>query len=39
MDGGDYLFKPLKDFAKNSARLIKKCSKPDRKGTLKVICL
>ena len=24
---------PLKDFSKNSVRLVKRCTKPDRKGT------
>lgn len=28
----DFVLKPLKDFAKNSTRLINKCSKPDKKG-------
>ncbi len=32
MDVGDVVVKPLKDFAKNSARLVKRCTKPDRKG-------
>lgn len=35
-EGGDYLFKPLREFAKNSARLIKKCTKPDRKEYNKI---
>lgn len=34
MDVGDIVVKPLKDFAKNSARLVKRCTKPDRKGGL-----
>lgn len=32
MDLGDVVVKPVKDFAKNSARLVKRCTKPDRKG-------
>ena len=28
----DTIVKPLKDFAKNSVRLVKRCTKPDRKG-------
>lgn len=34
MDVGDFVVKPLKDFAKNSSRLVKRCTKPDRKGKL-----
>lgn len=33
MDVADVLVKPVKDFAKSSARLVKRCTKPDRKGT------
>ena len=29
---------PLKDFAKNSIRLVKRCTKPDRKGPHQVPC-
>ena len=32
MDVGDFVVKPLKDFAKSSIRLVKRCTKPDRKG-------
>lgn len=32
MDVGDVVVKPMKDFAKNSIRLVKRCTKPDRKG-------
>lgn len=32
MDVSDFVVKPLKDFAKSSARLVKRCTKPDRKG-------
>eukprot|EP00955_Chlamydomonas_euryale_P042344 352277-Chlamydomonas_euryale.AAC.5 len=32
MDAGDLVVKPLRDFAKSSARLVKRCTKPDRKG-------
>ena len=32
MDVGDVVIKPLKDFTKNSIRLVKRCTKPDRKG-------
>lgn len=36
MDVGDVMVKPLKEFAKNSARLVKRCTKPDRKEFMKV---
>lgn len=38
MDVGtfDYVYKPLGEFAKNSARLVKRCTKPDRKGELRL---
>ncbi|KAG2434235.1 hypothetical protein HXX76_007960 [Chlamydomonas incerta] len=36
MDLGDVVVKPVKDFAKNSARLVKRCTKPDRKEFMKV---
>jgi hypothetical protein len=32
MDVTDVLVKPVKEFAKSSARLVKRCTKPDRKG-------
>jgi hypothetical protein len=32
MENADVVVKPLKDFAKNSIRLVKRCTKPDRKG-------
>jgi preprotein translocase subunit Sss1 len=28
----DVCFKPLKEFTKDSIRLMKRCTKPDRKG-------
>ena len=31
-DLNSYVFQPLLEFAKNSVMLIKKCTKPDRKG-------
>ncbi|EFJ42836.1 hypothetical protein VOLCADRAFT_97089 [Volvox carteri f. nagariensis] len=36
MDVGEVVYRPLKDFAKNSARLVKRCTKPDRKEFMKV---
>lgn len=33
MDALDAVFDPLRDFAKDSVRLVKRCHKPDRKGT------
>lgn len=33
-DSSLQLIQPLKQFAKDSVHLIKKCTKPDRKGTL-----
>lgn len=45
MDVSDFVVKPLKDFAKSSARLVKRCTKPDRKGEclscgdLAVVCV
>ncbi|KAJ9525322.1 hypothetical protein QJQ45_020865 [Haematococcus lacustris] len=36
MDLGEFVVKPVKDFAKNSARLVKRCTKPDRKEFWKV---
>ena len=35
MDQIDEYIQPAKQFIKDSHRLIKKCSKPDRKGTEK----
>lgn len=35
MDIGETI-KPLKDFTKNSVRLVKRCTKPDRKEFMKV---
>lgn len=32
----DYVGKPLGDFAKNSVRLIKRCTKPDQKEFTKI---
>ena len=29
----DTVVNPLKEFAKNSVRLVKRCTKPDRRGT------
>jgi protein transport protein SEC61 subunit gamma-like protein len=29
---GETVVKPLKEFGKNSVRLVKRCTKPDRKG-------
>ncbi|KAG1678398.1 hypothetical protein FOA52_015165 [Chlamydomonas sp. UWO 241] len=31
MDASDLIVKPLRDFAKSSIRLVKRCTKPDRK--------
>uniref|UniRef100_A0A0A9DB36 Protein transport protein SEC61 gamma subunit n=1 Tax=Arundo donax TaxID=35708 RepID=A0A0A9DB36_ARUDO len=33
MDAIDSVVDPLRDFAKDSVRLVKRCHKPDRKGT------
>lgn len=33
MDVLDSVFDPLRDFSKDSVRLVKRCHKPDRKGT------
>jgi hypothetical protein len=35
MDAIDSVVDPLRDFAKDSVRLVKRCHKPDRKGTCK----
>jgi hypothetical protein len=32
MDAIDSVFDPLREFAKDSVRLVKRCHKPDRKG-------
>lgn len=32
MDVSEVAVKPIKDFARSSIRLVKKCTKPDRKG-------
>jgi protein transport protein SEC61 subunit gamma-like protein len=32
MDVAEYAVKPVKEFAKDSYRLVKRCTKPDRKG-------
>ncbi|KAA8530099.1 hypothetical protein F0562_004808 [Nyssa sinensis] len=32
MDALDSVFDPLREFAKDSVRLVKRCHKPDRKG-------
>ncbi|KAI3820665.1 hypothetical protein L1987_08213 [Smallanthus sonchifolius] len=36
MDAIDSVIDPLRDFAKDSARLVKRCHKPDRKEFTKV---
>ncbi|KAL4362699.1 hypothetical protein GQ457_04G033690 [Hibiscus cannabinus] len=36
MDAVDSVFDPLREFAKDSVRLVKKCHKPDRKEFTKV---
>ncbi|EYU43046.1 hypothetical protein MIMGU_mgv1a016610mg [Erythranthe guttata] len=36
MDALDSVFDPLRDFAKDSVRLVKRCHKPDRKEFTKV---
>lgn len=36
MDALDQVFDPLRDFAKDSVRLVKRCHKPDRKEFTKV---
>lgn len=33
MDVADLVVKPMREFAKDSIRLVKRCTKPDRKGT------
>lgn len=32
MDSAEFVTKPIKNFAKDSIRLINRCQKPDRKG-------
>ena len=39
MDVINSVREPMVDFAKESARLVKKCSKPDRKGACRAGCL
>ncbi len=39
MDLGEFVVKPLKDFGKNSIRLVKRCTKPDQKGACWHGCL
>lgn len=34
MDALDSVVDPLREFAKDSVRLVKRCHKPDRKGNL-----
>nr|CBV76071.1 putative protein transport protein SEC61 gamma subunit [Polytomella sp. Pringsheim 198.80] len=36
MDLNEIVVKPLQDFGKNSIRLVKRCTKPDRKEYFKV---
>ncbi|KAH1038941.1 hypothetical protein J1N35_040684 [Gossypium stocksii] len=36
MDAIDSVFDPLREFAKDSVRLVKRCHKPDRKALLHV---
>ncbi len=38
MDLGEFVVKPLKDFSKNSIRLVKRCTKPDQKGERGIGC-
>jgi hypothetical protein len=38
MDVMDIVGKPIKEFAKDSYRLVKRCTKPDRKGTSAPSC-
>jgi len=33
----DFVVKPVKEFAKNSIRLVKRCTKPDRKEFNKIM--
>lgn len=37
MDLGEFVVKPLKDFSKNSIRLVKRCTKPDQKEYVKIL--
>lgn len=39
MDALDSVFDPLRDFAKDSVRLVKRCHKPDRKGELPLVLM
>ena len=34
----DTVVNPLKEFAKNSVRLVKRCTKPDRRGDFNTLC-
>lgn len=34
MEAVDTVVRPVKDFAKDSIRLVKRCHKPDRRGEL-----
>jgi len=36
MEQADVLVKPVKEFGKNSVRLVKRCTKPDRKEFNKI---
>jgi protein transport protein SEC61 subunit gamma-like protein len=38
MDVAEYAVKPVKEFAKDSYRLVKRCTKPDRKGARPASC-
>ncbi|CAN7039555.1 unnamed protein product [Brassica rapa subsp. trilocularis] len=37
MDAIDSVVDPLRDFAKDSIRLVKRCHKPDRKNSRKLL--
>jgi len=39
MDAIDSVFDPLREFAKDSVRLVKRCHKPDRKGATLTLTL
>lgn len=38
-DVNAHIIQPLKKFAKDSAHLVKKCTKPDRKGACVLLCV
>lgn len=38
MDAANQVLVPAYQFAKDSYRLVKKCTKPDRKGITKINC-